>query len=83
MIGTIILLIFNLLLSGIVAILPAGESLPSVISEAIQFFTPFWSKWSNLLPLNEALIIIALVIALESALFVFGLGDWTYRKIRG
>jgi len=83
MIATILLLIFQLLLSGLVAILPAGISLPSQIADAVTFFTPIWSSWSSILPLNDALVIIGLIITLEGAIFSFGLADWTYKKIRG
>lgn len=83
MIITAILYLFKFLFATVLNWLPVGSALPTTISDALNFFIPLWSKWENLLPLSDLLIVITLIISIEGYIWIFGLGNFVYKKIRG
>jgi len=83
MITSIILLIFSGLLLVFVNLLPAGTALPTGISDAISTIVPYWNQWASIFPLDTALTLVSLTVILEGSIWIFGLSDWTYKKIRG
>jgi len=74
---------FKSLFLGLISFLPNGSSLPAQIIDSISFFSSMWNQWGNILPLNDLLIIITLVISIEGYLWLFGFSNFIYKKIRG
>jgi len=83
MILTFLLQILDLLLTGVVNLLPNATSLPSNINDAFQYFLTTASQWTFIFPLSTVFTILGFTLLIELSLWTFHGGVWIYNKIRG
>ena len=83
MIISAILYIFAGILNGLVFVLPDASDLTGEISNAISFFSTYWNNWNVIFPLDTAVTVIGLVVALEVTILTYHLMMWVVRLIRG
>lgn len=82
MITTVILLIFNAFISGILSLLPAG-TLPTEISDAFAYFVGVMNSFSYVFPVATLFQAFALVITVDIAILLWQFINWIIRKIPG
>jgi len=82
MILTIILNLFDLLLSSLLNLLPSG-SLPTQIQTAFDYFVGIVNSFSYVIPVATLFEAFALVVSVDVAILLWHFVNWTIRKIPG
>jgi len=83
MLLTLILKVFYYFLESLIFILPNTSTLPSEIGDSLSFFQHYYSSWNTYLPVDALITVIAFIVVVEYAIFIFGVLNWVYNKIRG
>jgi hypothetical protein len=78
-----LLRIFQVIIQGLVSILPNGSSMPSQINSAFTTFAGFFQKANAIFPMDTVFTIMGLILTLEASILSFHIGNWIYTKIRG
>lgn len=84
MIITFILTIFNWLISSMVNLLPSvSQTYIDKVSDAIDFFKPYWNTWNSYFALDSMVEVLKLILMIESAIISFKIVVFVYNKMRG
>lgn len=68
---------------GLITLLPSATTLPAGIDSAVSYFLPIWAQFNYIFPVSTFFSILSFVLVVEGSIFLFGLINFVYNKIRG
>jgi len=83
MITLFIISAFASLVSYLLSLLPAPETIPSNIDSALTTMGAYFSKLNMFLPVDTLLTLLSLFITIETGILTYKIVIFVYNKIRG
>jgi hypothetical protein len=65
------------------AIFPAYTGLPQNVNDTIDMIRCYLDKWDDVLPVATILEVLGIILAIEIAIFLYKIINWSVNKLRG